>query len=742
MADRLVKVFYDDGSSEIVPYSTVSGAKVGGMVPPTPGPAPSMMPEQILGERIRSAQADEEAAALAPIAERLGQRSALEQLGLMLYGAGQGATANFLDEAIKALGGTEVGPRLQEQYKQFQEERPYATFAAEAAGGFAIPAGRSASVLKQALLGAAAGLGSGEDMQDRLSRAVMGGTAGGGLSLAGKVAGGIAEAGIEKKARDVALEGLSPAERNLALSSAFQGLDLEPAIQKALQEGPDLPKTVETMGERMGIPLGPQGQQMTTQKAAREFATQRQETRPERLQGIIQRAMPEAGQVSGEAAHIEASRAATEAAKAGAKRVANLSEKQYNNLEWQLEWTPNKIEGTVQALQDANEAIKKAGESIEGKLAAIGGGKIQAPVEDLAGLAAQVEELAPLRRSFNNLNKLRESEIGQSAFRNIFQGRPGGLPDPADMTLRDYKELSSYLKRTVRQGRGQWPTELQAYDSKEIAKLSQRVNNELKNIVDGLGEVDAKYPQMLTAGYGGMKPSSRKALEAISSYDPTKKTSKTPGEIVLNLSPETVRDVLSGAEAMGQPDLKKQLASSIRTVIEDKMQTAEGQKLLSGLLGRGTKQREILSEIIGKQETNRYVRGLKREMKMASQESEILGGSKTRLNLSASEMAKEAEAGQKGLFSKAYSAVVEPRRALANMADLALQTKQDPALARQVLDILLQQGEPSLSGMIRLQPVVQRLQEVANQRVPVAELGAMVPPRLLPPLFSRAETQD
>lgn len=676
-----------------------------------------------------------------PVQTAAPERSLMQQAGLTAYGAGKGATANFLDEMLGYVA-PDAAQQLESEYKKFSSERPYLTTGSEIAGGFALPYARSANLAKQAAMGVLSGIGGGTTAQERSIGGLLGGGLGVGAGLIGRGLGRLTGSQAEASQAQKIVGSLSPAEQSLAKQASYQGLDIAEAIRQVRKDSPSASQAVETLAEKIGYDLGPTGKRMTTAAQVTEFAKGRQSERPVRLQKAIESAFPQFSGISGEAAHIQAKEAAIAARQAGTEKVAQLSAPVYNKLDWQLDWTPKKINQIATAMKDAEEQILKQSNSIEATISRIGSGINKVNVADLGQLSKQLEELSPLRGAFGRLEKLRQSDIGKAAFRNVFQGQPGGRPDPLDMTLRDYQKLSSYLKEQTTQSRTQWPTQLQQFDAKEISKLSNAVNDELKTIVTGLAEAHQQYPEMLKIGFGGMKDSTRKVLNAISNYDPTKKGAKTPGEIILNQSPETIKDLIAGTRKIEQGALRKNLAVSVRSTLEEKMATKEGQAMIGELLGKGTKQSDVLKTVIGKKQAQSFIGTLKKEKRMAAQEGKIIGGSDTAKNKAAELLEQTSQALPKDIITKIVSAATTPRQTIAKLLDLGLNQETDPQIARQVLNILLSQGPEATSEMIKLGPVVEQLKGIPNLRQSFGDIGQLVGARAASPIVGRIQNKE
>lgn len=693
----------------------------------TPSPLASPMP--VMGEFNAALQEDPEVSAFAQrldeqeqekeieIAQRLQQRSQLEQVGLGLYGMGRGLTGGWLPQ-IGGYLNPEKTRQIEEQYQQFKEEVPGVGAITEIGGGIISPLFRGAGALGQAVGGAIAGASQGETLTDRvinaLKEAGISAVTGAIGSYIGRGAGGAVEAG----ARKTATRGMTEAESQVADIAARQGVDFAEAATQAdrlsgLGVAPEM-----TLAEQSGISLTGFASQPETQKQIKTALTQREKQARTRLSSGLAEAF---------GAKVPTRDIAAEKAVRQARSTLNEGQKISNKVaEDILQKLPFKTELTPQSISGIGQKFVKESEKISLLREAFGP---EATTEAFEKLGAQLKEAAPVADAFRQLRTITKNPIGRTALKTAFSGQPGGVPSIDKLTLRNWKTVAKTLKKWAEGTEEIRPVGLRGVAKSELQRVKNGVNRQLKQIVKGLDKFDEAFPALKQESFGGMGDNARDLLQKIRQTKPQSPT--PPGKILLEADPETVREVLAGVKNLSGESAVNTLKASVISHLNTIAKTKRGTRYLQDILDPASAQRDILEQVLpGTQGIKKLEQVVSNEATMMEQTQRALRGSATGENLAVREARKAAQPKEVGLVRGAVSLAKQPLQTAAKALDIGLTQMVDPKLERDVVKVLLETGPDSIERMRRLAPIVQKLEKIPQLKQKAAEFGAAFGPRV------------
>lgn len=663
------------------------------------------------------------------IAQRLQQRSQLEQVGLGLYGMGRGLTGGWLPQIGEYLN-PEKTRQIEEQYQQFKEEVPGVGPITEIGGGIISPLFRGAGALGQAVGGAIEGASQGETLSERASNALkmagLSGISGALGSYLGRGAGAAVEAGARKSAT----RGLTEAEGQVADIAARQGVDFGEAARQVDRLTTPGVSPEMTLAEQSGISLTGYASQPETQKQIKTMLTQREKGSRSRLSTGLMEAF---------GAKVPTRDIAAEQAIRQARRTLNEGQKISNRVaEDILQRLPFKTELTPRNISKLGEQFVKESGKISKVKEAFGA---DATTETFERLSLQLKEAAPVAEAFRGLQTVTKNKIGRTALNLAFSGQPGGKPSIDKLTLRDWKTVAKTLKKWSEGAEEIRPVGLRGVAKSELKRVTNGVNRQLKQIVKGLDKFDESFPALKQEAFGGMGDNARELLGKIRQTKPLSAT--PPGKLLLEADPETVREVLAGVEKLSGEKAVETLKASVVSHLNTIAKTKRGTRYLQDILDPASAQREILEQVLpGTAGIKKLEQIVGNEATMLEQTQRALRGSATGENLAVREARKAAQPKNLGLIQGATSIVKQPIQTAAKALDIGLIKMIDPKLEREVVSILLETGPKSVERMRRLEPVVKKLEGLPEVKKKAAEFGAATVPRLVSYLLNQTQQPE
>lgn len=725
MADRYVRVRYDDGTEDILPESSLGG--MGDlpslMVPPTPAPAPSPSESEVAFAPLELDFSALEKQKEQGMESRLAQRSPLEQLGLGAYGMLESAGFG-VPSAIGRQIAPEQAAALAEQYSQFEEERPFATGAGEFIGGFALPIARSGKAVVQGGLEAVRGAMQPGTLQEKATNALIGGGAGVASGLLGSLLGrGIGTQG-QALSEGLAERGLSEAERQLAQRAAKGEVDIAETMAKqpVPAVGGGLSQKDITTAEMLGIPMASLAKAPETASQVREFLETREKVARKRLQSATAATFEFPPGISQVKADRQARLEARRLGKTAQRASNQMAEEVYKELPWQNKLTPEILKKAKQkdVASETMQILDQYG----------------VPYTKTAAKAVNIPK--NIEEAFTELEGLRTSNIGKAAFETTFAGRTGGLPNPDKLTLRDYKSISSTLKKWAEGSKEARPTGLQGVRSSELMKVSKAMDAQLKKAVPGLKEADIQFPDIKQAAFGGMSDDARELFSSLGRTKPLR--GQQPGEILLKADPGLVREVLAGVEQLGDGEAIDRLRQSVGAYVESISRTKSGRRKLQEILDPAAPQRQILEEFVPEKKLLQLEKTVEQERMMQTSFQRALQNSVT-AEVGLEEAAMRAPK-PKDLAQKIGKMFRSPVQSVEKALDIAAIEGLDPKVRQELATILLETGPESYERMIKLRPIVERLKNIPAYGDIGAKVGTMVAPKLVGPPLTQQQKQE
>lgn len=721
MADRYVRVRYDDGTEEIVLESALGGMETTPslMVPPSPAPIPAPSETQQAFAPLDIDFAALEKQKEQELESRLAQRSPSEQADLYFWGG-----LNALGLGAPAALGRMVAPEwekgMTERYQQFKEERPYSTFGAEVFSQLPLKGG----VLAQTGYETARGALQPGTLEEKATGAAIG--AGTGLisGLVGGLIGRGVGTGIRAGKEALAERGLTEAERQIAQRASKGGIDVGEAMaeQPFPAMGGGLSQAELTTAETLGFPMAPLANAPETASQVKKFLEAREKGARGRMQSATASTFEMPGGVNRAKADRQARLEARRLGKTAQKASNTMAEEVYGELPWQNKLTPGIIKKAKQkdVPPETMQILDQYG----------------VPYTKTAGKAVKIPQ--EIETAFTELEALRKSDIGKAAYQATFADTPGGLPNPDKLTLRDYKRISSTLKQWAEGTTNIRPVGLSGVQSKGIMRVSKKMDAQLKRVVPGLKEADIQFPDIKQAAYGGMSDDAQELFSALGRPKPLK--GEQPGEILLNADPNLVREVLSGVEQLGDGEARNKLKQSIGSYVESISRTKAGRRKLQEILDPAAPQRQILEEFVPESKLIQLEKTVAQERTMQESFRRGLQNSVTQ-QIGLEEAAFKAPKA-KDLAQGLGRAFRSPVQTVEKALDLAAIKGLDPKVRQEIASILLETGPASYERMIKLRPIVDKLRNMSDLGDKGARIGTMVAPRLVGPPMTRPQKKE
>ena len=724
MADRYVRVRYDDGSEEIVPESSVGGLETAtsSMVPPIAGPIPSLDNEDrsfepLLGQfQLLEKQKQKE------LQQRLAERSIGEQLGLGAYGAVESAGLS-LPSAIMRQVAPKRAKQLAQEYSQFKEERPATTFASELISQMANPALRAGGAVVQGGLEAIRGAMQPGTIGEKATQAVVGGTLGAGSALLGALGGRILGSTVKKGEEALVERGLSEAERQVAQRATRGGVDVAEAMaaQPAPTSGGGYSREMMTTAETLGIPIAPLAKAPESAAQIKTFLQTREKGARGRMAEATSATFEIPTNTNKAIADRRARMQARQLGRTAQSALNTMAEEVYGKLNWQNQITPGLIKQTKQKATAAETSAILDQYGVPFTKTSEGAIKIPKKIEG----------------AFTELEGLRQSKIGLQAFEATFAGEKKGLPNPDDLTLRDYKQISSTLKKWAEGSKEARPTALQGVRASELMKVSKQMDEQLKKTVRGLKQADIQFPNLKKSAFGGMSDDAQELFSSLGRTKPLR--GQQVGDILLNADPKVVQEVVAGVQQMGDGAALDKFKTSVGSYVNSLARSKAGRRKLQEILDPAAPEREVLEQFVPSQKLAQLEATTAQEATMQESFQRALKNSTTAEALIERETMKGAKS--KDVAQTLGRIFRSPGQSLEKALDLASLEQLDPKVRQEVASILLETGPASYERMIKLRPIVERLKRVPEYGDIGAKIGQVIAPKLVGPATMQTSTQ-
>lgn len=687
----------------------------------------------------------------------------------------KGATFNLADEA-QALIDPEGAAEARALYQRYQEQHPYLSMGGEILGGMGTggailgagkalgkTAARAAapyltslgeffvnpSLKSQALQGAVAGAGAGDgNLENQVMGAVMGGTLGTAGGIAGRAAGAAAgKAGeVVESAVSPTMQNLTEAEKAVAKSYLADPSRLEQGLQTTMGnlESP------MTLAER----TGKENFLLLPEKETAEMLTEREAGRIGRQREAVQSTMGLAPATGFEYLQ-SAKQTAQQTAKEASKRKFKAGQKLYTPLESE----PKMAGGQTFRMQDLSvEALEREERAAERKLkasinkikkqygqeaadrlenASTAGGartkqinKYQNANELKSQFARleQAQKTKPIRGELKKLNTYLDTPTVKKVMDQVYAADPKGVPNLRSMSLREMKlkvlgKLKEEAQRVSKiEKRGGVPD----IPSNNIRAIATQIDQRLAKIFPAMKAADEQFAKVkIPEAYGGMSEVARTTLQDLAFIDP--QDVQQIGQILNDIDPKYVKEVLEGSKNIGQNDMPEALKKGYKAYLDEQLSTATSETLQREFLTKGTRQKQILDALVGEDQANKFVETLGEERAMGTVERRALYNSPTgAIREGSKQLEQAATRSNSNIIQKALRVISGRGQNAATVLDELISIVpeiKDERIKKEILRIYRTKGLDAVQKMQKLQPAVRKLERMQRTQESLIKMG-------------------